>query len=57
MRVPAWTQTQLFAEPLQSLITIRGDRCRHNLMLVNLVEAIAHRTKPDRLVCQLYDDS
>ena len=37
-------QTQLFAEPLQCLITIDCDCCRYNVMRVNLVEAVAHQT-------------
>src|SRR6476659_7304591 len=49
-------QTQPFAEPLQSLITVGSDRRRYNMMLVNLVEAVAHQTKLDltegsRLYC------
>jgi hypothetical protein len=39
-------QTQLFAEPLQCLITIGCDRCRHNLVPVYLVEAVPHKDKP-----------
>ena len=42
-------QTQLFAEPLQSLITVGCDRCRYNMMLVTLVEAVAHQGKSDPL--------
>jgi hypothetical protein len=37
-------QAQLFAEPLQSLITIDCDRGRHNIMVIKLVKAIAHQT-------------
>ena len=37
-------QAKLFAEPLQRLIPVGGDRSRYDIMSVNLVETVAHQT-------------
>ena len=42
-------QPQLFAEPLQRLVTIGCDRSHNNIVPVNLVKAVAHQGKSDPL--------